>query len=110
MSSLRIGLFALAVAVVVTACKKDGGGGGAASLSDPSKLTETAPATYKAKFVTTQGEFVIEVQRELAPNGADRFYNLVKHGYYDDTAFFRVVAGFMVQFGISGNPTLNSVW
>ena len=110
MSFVRIGLLALAVAVLVTACKKDGGGGGAASLSDPSKLTETAPATYKAKFVTTQGEFVIEVQRELAPNGADRFYNLVKNGYYDDTAFFRVVDGFMVQFGISGNPNLNSVW
>jgi peptidyl-prolyl cis-trans isomerase A (cyclophilin A) len=111
MNLLRIAVIALAVAV--TACKKDekpAGGGGAASLSDPSKLTETAPATYKAKFVTTQGEFVIEVQRELAPNGADRFYNLVKHGFYDDTAFFRVVEGFMVQFGISGNPTLNSVW
>jgi peptidyl-prolyl cis-trans isomerase A (cyclophilin A) len=80
------------------------------ALSDPSKLTETAPATYKAKFTTTQGEFVIEVQRDWAPNGADRFYNLVKNGFYDDTAFFRVVEGFMVQFGISGNPSLNNVW
>jgi peptidyl-prolyl cis-trans isomerase A (cyclophilin A) len=77
---------------------------------DPSKLTESAPATYKAKFSTTQGDFVIEVHRDWAPNGADRFYNLVKNGYYDDTAFFRVVDGFMVQFGISGNPQLNGTW
>lgn len=110
MSSLRI-VFALALAVAACNKKteeKPGGGGG--SLTEPSKLTETAPATYKAKFTTTQGDFVVEVQRELAPNGADRFYNLVKNGYYDDTAFFRVVEGFMVQFGISGKPELNSVW
>ena len=105
MNLFRIVLVALAVGV--SGCKKDEK---AAALSDPSKLTETAPATYKAKFSTTQGDFVIEVQRELAPNGADRFYNLVKNGYYDDTAFFRVVDGFMVQFGISGDPALNDVW
>ena len=111
MTPLRIALVALAV--TLTACKKDekpAGGGGSGALADPSKLTETAPATYKVKFTTTQGELVIEVQRELAPNGADRFYNLVKNGWYDDTAFFRVVEGFMVQFGINGNPALNTVW
>ncbi|MBL8951117.1 MAG: peptidylprolyl isomerase [Myxococcaceae bacterium] len=105
-------LVIVAVLALSVACnKKEGsapsGGGG---LSDPSKLTETAPATFKAKFTTTQGDFVVEVQREWAPLGADRFYNLVKNGYFDDTAFFRVVDGFMVQFGISGKPELNGVW
>ncbi len=109
MSSLRV-VFALALAVAACNKKTEEKPAGGGSLTDPSKLTETAPATYKAKFTTTQGDFVVEVQRELAPNGADRFYNLVKNGYYDDTAFFRVVEGFMVQFGISGKPELNSVW
>jgi peptidyl-prolyl cis-trans isomerase A (cyclophilin A) len=108
---------ALVALACVSACNKSeekpagaAPAAGGAGLSDPSKLNETAPATYKAKFTTTQGEFVIEVQRDLAPNGADRFYNLVKNGFYDDTAFFRVVDGFMVQFGISGTPSLNNTW
>jgi peptidyl-prolyl cis-trans isomerase A (cyclophilin A) len=98
--------------VLATACNKksDAPAGGGAGLTDPSKLTEASPASYRVKFSTTQGDFVIEVQRDWAPNGADRFYNLVKNGYYDDLAFFRVVDGFMVQFGISGDPSLNQVW
>lgn len=79
-------------------------------LMDPSKLTETAPASYKVNFKTTKGEVVIQVNRDWAPNGADRFYNLVKNGYYKDIAFFRVVSGFMAQFGIHGDPKLNNVW
>src|SRR5207245_6487305 len=63
-----------------------------------------APATFRARFETSKGVFVIEVQREWAPHGADRFYNLVKSGYYDGTRFFRVIAGFMAQFGIHGDP------
>jgi len=82
----------------------------AANLGDPSSLNEKAPAVYKAKFDTSKGTFVIEVHRDWAPNGADRFYNLVKNGYYNDTRFFRVITGFMVQFGISGNPDLSAVW
>ena len=70
----------------------------------PAALNEQAPATYKAKFDTSKGAFVIEVHRDWAPNGADRFYNLVKNGFYDDVRFFRVIAGFMVQFGINGDP------
>lgn len=81
----------------------------AATLT-PAKLTETAPATFKAKFATSRGDFVVEVRREWAPLGADRFYNLVKNGYFDGVRFFRVVSGFMVQFGISGDPALNSIW
>lgn len=82
----------------------------AGNVGDPSSLKEKAPATFKAKFDTSKGTFVIEVHRAWAPNGADRFYNLVKSGYYNDVRFFRVIKGFMVQFGISGNPDLNAVW
>jgi peptidyl-prolyl cis-trans isomerase A (cyclophilin A) len=80
------------------------------ALLDPTLAKDKAPDKYKAKFETTEGEFVIEVHRAWAPEGADRFYNLVKSGYYDDVAFFRAVEGFMVQFGIHGNPRVNGVW
>jgi peptidyl-prolyl cis-trans isomerase A (cyclophilin A) len=82
----------------------------AGALSDPATLTEKAPAVYKVKFDTSKGAFVIEVHRDWAPNGADRFYNLVKNGFYDNTRFFRVIQGFMVQFGISGDPTIAGAW
>ena len=80
------------------------------ALTDPSKANAKAPDTYKAKFETTKGAFVIGVTRSWAPLGADRFYNLVKSGYYDDVAFFRVISGFMVQFGIHGTPAVNDAW
>ena len=69
-----------------------------------------APATFQAKFETTAGDFVIEVHREWAANGADRFYNLVSSGLYDDCKFFRVVPKFMVQFGINGDPKVSAKW
>lgn len=80
------------------------------SLANPAALNERAPASYKVKFDTSKGVFVIEVNRAWAPNGADRFYNLVKNGYFDNVRFFRVISGFMVQFGINGEPALNSKW
>ena len=80
------------------------------ALTDPSKATEKAPATYKVKFETGEGEYIVEVHRDWAPNGADRFYNLVKIGFFDDAAYFRVVDGFMVQFGINGYPQVNDQW
>ncbi|MBM3778925.1 MAG: peptidylprolyl isomerase [Acidimicrobiia bacterium] len=73
-------------------------------------MKETAPATFKARFDTSAGAFVIEVTREWAPLGADRFYNLVKHGFFDETRFFRVVPNFMVQFGINGTPSVATIW
>jgi peptidyl-prolyl cis-trans isomerase A (cyclophilin A) len=82
----------------------------AATFADPSKLTEKAPESFKAKFTTTKGAFTIEVTRSLSPNGADRFYNLVKSGYFQDVAFFRVIPGFMGQFGIHGDPKVSAAW
>lgn len=82
----------------------------AAGLSDPASLNETAPDVFKVKFDTSKGAFVVEVHRDWAPNGADRFYNLVKNGFYDNDRFFRVVEGFMVQFGINGNPKISKAW
>ena len=80
------------------------------NLANPATLKATAPAVYKAKFTTTEGVFVVEVHRDWAPLGADRFYNLVKNGYFTNAAFFRVVPGFVVQFGLNANPALNKVW
>ena len=77
---------------------------------DPAKLTEPAPEIFKAQFDTTKGKFTIEVTRSLSPNGADRFYNLVRSGYFKDVAFFRVVPGFMCQFGIHGDPGVSAKW
>ncbi|HWI59504.1 MAG TPA: peptidylprolyl isomerase [Bacillota bacterium] len=80
------------------------------SFSDPAKLTEKAPETFKAQFDTTKGKFTVEVTRSLAPNGADRFYNLVRSGFFKDVAFFRVIPGFMCQFGIHGDPSVSAKW
>jgi peptidyl-prolyl cis-trans isomerase A (cyclophilin A) len=79
-------------------------------LSNPAALNAQAPPVYKVRFDTSKGTLVIEVHRDWAPNGADRFYNLVKNGFYDNTRFFRVVSGFMVQFGINGDPRISAQW
>src|SRR6202049_1914166 len=76
------------------------------SLLNPASLHAKAPELYKAQFTTTRGDFVVEVHRDWAPLGADRFYNLVKNGYYDQASFFRVVPNFVVQFGMSAKPAL----
>jgi peptidyl-prolyl cis-trans isomerase A (cyclophilin A) len=80
------------------------------ALLHPASLAATAPASFNATFKTTVGTFVVHVTRKWAPNGADRFYNLVKHGFYNGAAFFRVVPGFVVQFGLSPDPMLNPIW
>ncbi len=83
---------------------------GAASLAEPSKHKLKAPAKFAVKLATTKGDIIIDVTREWSPNGADRFYSLVKAGYYDDVAFFRVISGFMAQVGINGDPKVNTAW
>jgi peptidyl-prolyl cis-trans isomerase A (cyclophilin A) len=83
---------------------------GQGNLTNPAALRETAPATYKVRFETSKGAFVVDVNRAWAPNGADRFYNLVKNGFYDGVRFFRVLDGFMAQFGINGDPKISAQW
>ncbi len=100
-------VFAAALALGILAAHSPSRAG---DLSDPASLNEKAPAVYKAKFDTSKGSFVIEVHRDWAPNGADRFYNLVKNGFFNDARFFRVIEGFMVQFGINGDPKISAVW
>ena len=79
-------------------------------LLRPATLNEQAPPVYRAKFETSEGDFVIEVHREWAPLGADRFYNLVRNGFYDGVRFFRVLDGFVAQFGIHGDPQVSAAW
>jgi len=98
-------LLMVVIAVVLPACQ-----GTDSALMDPSRAQEQAPDQFKVRFDTTRGPVTIEVVREWAPKGADRFYNLVKLGYFKDVAFFRVVDGFVVQFGISGDPAINAIW
>jgi peptidyl-prolyl cis-trans isomerase A (cyclophilin A) len=79
-------------------------------LLQPRSFTETAPEHYRVRLETTQGDIVIAVTRAWAPLAADRFYNLVRAGYYDGIAFHRVLPGFVAEFGIHGDPWVNAAW
>ena len=80
------------------------------ALLSPATLKDEAPDTYQVKFDTTRGEFTITVTRAWSPNGADRFYNLIKHHYYDNAPIFRVLPNFVAQFGIHAVPAVSAVW
>jgi peptidyl-prolyl cis-trans isomerase A (cyclophilin A) len=80
------------------------------ALLHPASLHAKAPATFRAKFATSKGAFVVTVHRAWAPLGADRFYNLVQAHFFDGVTFFRVVKGFVVQFGISADPKVSKAW
>jgi peptidyl-prolyl cis-trans isomerase A (cyclophilin A) len=110
--------FALAILAILPACGRNERGAQApgapvpspsptadSPLLAPERATAQAPEVYKARLTTTKGDVVIEVHRAWAPRGADRFYNLVQIGYYDGDPLFRVISGFMVQFGINSAPT-----
>lgn len=108
-----------ALLVAVAACgKKDSGGTPPAAPVAPDALTNPAspanqgpaPETYRAKFQTSAGDFTIEVTRAWAPIGADRLYHLIRSGFYDGDRFFRVLPGFVVQFGLNGSPAVNTAW
>jgi peptidyl-prolyl cis-trans isomerase A (cyclophilin A) len=107
---LACGLFAAATLQAQDAKKEEKPASAAPDFTEPAKLTEKAPETFKAQFDTTKGKITIEVTRSLSPNGADRFYNLVRSGFFKDVAFFRVVSGFMCQFGIHGDPAVSAKW
>ena len=81
-------------------------------LANPNapEMNETAPETFRARFTTSRGTFVVEAHRAWAPRGVDRFYNLVRHGFFDGVRFFRVVEDFMAQFGIQGDPAIQARW
>jgi len=81
-----------------------------ASLLNPALLKAKAPAEFKVRFTTSAGIFVVDVHRDWAPQGADRFYNLVRHGFFTNASFFRVVPGFVVQFGLNADPAVNKAW
>jgi peptidyl-prolyl cis-trans isomerase A (cyclophilin A) len=111
MSSPTAAVIVLTVlSTVAIAAQGRGSNANLEKLKDPSQLTETAPAIYRARFDTSKGPFVIQVHSEWAPIAADRFYNLVKNGFYDGTRFFRVLDGFMAQFGLNGNPEIQRPW
>ncbi|HEX4633057.1 MAG TPA: peptidylprolyl isomerase [Gemmatimonadales bacterium] len=115
---MRRMLIAAALLTALLACGKGDKGAAVAPPADPAALlnpaapalTAQAPATYRAKFETSAGDFTVEVTRAWAPLGADRLYNLIKNGFYDGDRFFRVVPGFVVQFGINGTPAVSTAW
>ena len=118
---MRIAVLMLAGALMLGCSKNEktntaaaGEGGQAAAPEEAAAVTDTnptqAPNQYKVELDTTKGPIIIDVRRDWAPNGADRFYELVQNGYFTNVAFFRVIDGFMAQVGISGDPATNAVW
>ncbi|MCO4099303.1 MAG: peptidylprolyl isomerase [Gemmatimonas sp.] len=82
----------------------------APAIAPPSPTPLKSPAQFRVRFETNKGPFVVQVKRALAPHSADRFFELVSNGYFADVRFFRMVPGFIAQFGIHGNPDVNAVW
>ncbi len=106
----------LLLALATGACAGDAGSdapvvdGNPLESPDSEAMNVRAPDVFRASFATLKGDFVLEVHRDWAPNGADRFYNLVRHGFYDDARFFRVIPAFMVHFGIHADPEIGRFW
>jgi peptidyl-prolyl cis-trans isomerase A (cyclophilin A) len=104
---LAIGCTFIAISFgLLSAC----GGGEAPKKAAPKQLSERAPDVYRVKFETSRGDFVIEVDRALAPRGADRFYNLIEEGFYNGSRFHRVVRNFIVQWGVNADPAVQRLW
>jgi len=103
---------AAAVVAVGVGCVHHRGRALSATLLDPnSSFWETpAPRAFEARVETSKGTFVLSIERDWAPRGADRFYNLARAGFYDDSRFSRVVPGFIAQFGIPGDPAIATLW
>ena len=107
-------LIALTVPLLGASCRPDAGGSGAAASAltkpDKSAIATPAPDSFKVAFETSKGGFTVMAHRDWAPHGVDRFYHLVQLGYFDDARFFRVLSGFMAQFGMNGNPRVTAAW
>ena len=107
----------ICAAAALSGCQKGAdqtpaNGGAAPDYRNPADagFATQAPDSFRARFSTTKGDFVIAVHRAWAPLGADRFYNLVRSGFYDGVRFFRVIPGFMAQFGIHGDTAVTTAW
>ena len=100
--------FAASIALLLFGCSSSKTA--SAQVAGRAPANQKAPDTFRVNFDTSRGPFVVEVTRELAPVGADRFYNLVRARFFDGARFFRVVPGFVVQFGMAGDPKVNKAW
>ena len=106
-------VMAVAFPLLGASCQSDAGGGGAASnLTKPDKnaIATPAPDSFKVAFETSRGSFTVMAHRDWAPHGVDRFYHLVQLGFFDDARFFRVLSGFMAQWGMNGDPRVTAAW
>ena len=108
---MRLTPFALTLTLALLCGACSGGGSGTTTTEElPNVPNEKSPDQYKVRFETSKGNIVIQVQREWAPIGSDRFYTLVKNGFLNGDWFFRVVPKFIIQFGLNGDPKLNARW
>jgi cyclophilin family peptidyl-prolyl cis-trans isomerase len=107
-------LMALSIALLGPSCRSESGGsvGAASALTKPDKsaIATPSPDSFKVAFETSKGNFTVMAHRDWAPRGVDRFYHLVQLGYFDDARFFRVLSGFMAQWGMNGNPRVTAAW
>ena len=107
-------LMALSIALLGASCRSESGGSGGAATAltkpDKSAIATPSPDSFKVAFETSKGNFTVMAHRDWAPRGVDRFYHLVQLGYFDDARFFRVLSGFMAQWGMNGNPRVTAAW
>jgi peptidyl-prolyl cis-trans isomerase A (cyclophilin A) len=108
--AMRNSLLILSAAALVIGCSPSPEPAKAPATVEAPKGPVRAPDTFQAKFETTKGEFTVEVVRAWAPHGADRFYDLMEHRFFDGARFYRVVKKFLVQFGVSKDPKANQLW
>jgi peptidyl-prolyl cis-trans isomerase A (cyclophilin A) len=110
MRQIRPLVAALCVSIFAVACAKDSPQSADSTARQPSDTTAQAPDSFRVAFETTRGNFAVDVLRSWSPRGVDRFYELVNSGYFTDVAFFRVLPGFVAQFGMHGDPAVNRRW
>ena len=109
-SLIVAGATAVAIAQVPKPAAPKPAAPAASRLTNPAALTAKAPEDFKVKFDTTKGPVVIELHRAWSPKGVDRFYNMVRNGFFTNVRFFRVIPNFMAQFGVHGDPAVNAAW